>query len=283
MTVAVAWIRKVQNIEELIIASDSRLCGGFRWDCCPKILTLPRNDVAIAFAGETGYAYPLMMQAYFASGETQQAKDRAIDLVKFNGFLFSQINSLNSEVCYKADKDDIAENEFIVGGYSWVLQEFKMWRYRYSKFYGKFEKQEFDYSYENRFGKIVFAGDQKDKLNKELLRLLKAKYGDEYEKYDGQQFDMEPFKALVSLLRKTKLEDTIGGAPQMVKIYRHMNCKPIGVYWPQKLPGNSKMNRTLLGRKLFENENCDYSFIDPDTCFSHKIAFDFNNEKSKDK
>lgn len=67
-------------------------------DSCPKILTLPRNDVAIAFAGETGYAYPLMMQAYFASGETHQAMDRAIDLVKFNGFLLSQINMMQSEV-----------------------------------------------------------------------------------------------------------------------------------------------------------------------------------------
>ncbi len=271
MTVAVGWIRKMEKTEELIIASDSRLCGGYRWDSCPKILTLPRNDVAIAFAGETGYAYPLMMQAYFASGETHQARDRAIDLVKFNGFLLSQINTMQSEVYSKADNDDINENEFIVGGYSWMGQEFRLWRYRYNSYQKKFEKQEFDYSFENRFGKIIFAGDAKKRLVKELICILHNKYGTDYSAYDGKGFDMEPFEALVKLLRNTKPEDTIGGPPQLVKIYRHMNCKPLGVYWPEKISENLLKNRTLLGRKLFDTEQCDFSFIDPDTCFSKKI------------
>ncbi len=270
MTVAVGWIRKLKKTEELIIASDSRLCGGFRWDSCPKILTLPRNDVAIAFAGETGYAYPLMMQAYFASRETNQAMDRAIDLVKFNGFLLSQINAMQSEVYSKADKADINENEFIVGGYSWMEQEFRLWRYRYNNFSKLFEKQEFDYSFEKKFGKIIFAGDAKSILTKELINILHDKYGDNYAAYNGKGFDMEPFEALVSLLRKTTPEATIGGPPQLVKIYRHMNCKPLGVYWPVQVKEEPLKNRTLLGRKLFDTEQCDFSFIDPDTCFSKK-------------
>ena len=48
MTVVVGWIREINDAQELIIASDSRLCGGYRWDNCPKILTFPRNDCAIA-------------------------------------------------------------------------------------------------------------------------------------------------------------------------------------------------------------------------------------------
>lgn len=40
-----------------------------------------------------------------------------------------------------------------------------------------------------------------------------------------------------------------------------MNCKPIGVYWPTKENGSA----TIMGRKLFEYENSDYWFIDPDT------------------
>lgn len=273
MTVAVGWIRRMEKIEELVIASDSRLCGGYRWDSCPKILTLPRNDVAIAFAGETGYAYPLMMQAYFASGETHQAMDRAIDLVKFNGFLLSQINMMQSEVYYKADKDDINQNEFIVGGYSWMEQEFRLWRYRYSRAMKAFEKQEFDYSFQNKFGKIVFAGDVKKDLVKELICILRGKFGDDYSLFNGKGFDMEPFEALVSLLRRTTPDATIGGPPQVVKIYRHMNCKPLGVYWPVKVEGEPFKNRTLLGRKLFDTEQCDFSFIDPDTCFSQKILY----------
>ncbi len=269
MTVAVGWIRKCKRTEELIIASDSRLCGGYRWDSCPKIMCLPRNDCALAFAGDTGYAYPLMMQAYLASGETQQAKDRAIDVVKFNGFLLSQMNSMQAEVYSKASEDDINENEFLLGGYSWINQEFRLWRYQYNKHKKLFEKQQFEYSFENKFGKIVFAGDAKGRLVKELMYILKAKYGDDYLQFDGEGFDMEPFEALVSLLRKVEPTDTIGGPPQLVKVYRHMNSKPIGVYWPKKTD-DIYQNRTLLGRKLFDNEQCDFSFIDPDSCYSHK-------------
>ena len=40
-----------------------------------------------------------------------------------------------------------------------------------------------------------------------------------------------------------------------------MNCRPVGVYWPQKEDIFS--NRTLLGRKLFDYEDTEYWFIDP--------------------
>lgn len=270
MTVVASWIRKIKHSEELVIISDSRLCGGYRWDSCPKIITLPRNDCAIAFAGETGYAYPLMMQAYFASGETSQGLDRAIDIKDFNGFLFSQINNMQASAYMKADKNDINENEFVIGGYSWLDQKFRLWRYRYSKFNNAFEKQEFDSLYDGLFGKIVFAGDAKGALDKELRILLKEKYCNDYSKYNGEGFNMEPFEALVRLLRKATSADTIGGSPQMVKVYPHMNAKPIGVYWPNKDISDINKNRTLLGRQLFQNEKCDFSFIDPDTCISKK-------------
>lgn len=269
MTVAVGWIRRYKDIDELIIASDSRLCGGYRWDRCPKILCLPRNDCAIAFAGDIGYAYPLMMQAYFASGETHQAMDRALDVVKFNGFLLSQINAMQSDVKFKASDEDIYENEFIVGGYSWTYQDFKLWRYRYNVHAKRFDKQEFNSIFKGRFGKIVFAGDAKERLVKELISILQKRYNSDYSLFDGVGFNMEPFEALVSLLRKTTPGDTIGGPPQLVKIYRHMNCKPIGVYWPEKVD-DLFANRTLLGRQLFPNEKCDFSFIDPDSCSSYK-------------
>lgn len=56
MTIAASWIRKVNNCEELVFISDSRLCGGQRWDECPKITTLPGNNYAMAFAGDADYA-----------------------------------------------------------------------------------------------------------------------------------------------------------------------------------------------------------------------------------
>ena len=53
MTIAASWVRKIHNCEELIFISDSRLCGGHRWDECPKLTTLPGNTCALAFAGDT--------------------------------------------------------------------------------------------------------------------------------------------------------------------------------------------------------------------------------------
>ena len=47
MTIAASWVRKIHNCEELIFISDSRLCGGHRWDECPKLTTLPGNTCAL--------------------------------------------------------------------------------------------------------------------------------------------------------------------------------------------------------------------------------------------
>ena len=63
MTVAVAWVRTIRDCQELVFATDSRLSGDGRdFDCCPKVMALPRNDCGIAFAGYTGHAFPMMLQ-----------------------------------------------------------------------------------------------------------------------------------------------------------------------------------------------------------------------------
>jgi hypothetical protein len=51
MTLAMVWLRTVGDQDELDFASDSRLSDGSDWNCCPKLLLLPRADCAIAFAG----------------------------------------------------------------------------------------------------------------------------------------------------------------------------------------------------------------------------------------
>ena len=44
MTLVAAWIRQRSERDELIVASDSRLSFGARWDCCPKVFPLARED-----------------------------------------------------------------------------------------------------------------------------------------------------------------------------------------------------------------------------------------------
>jgi hypothetical protein len=54
MTVALAWLgQRRDGREYLYMASDCRVTGARVLDTCPKILTLPRSDCAICFAGDT--------------------------------------------------------------------------------------------------------------------------------------------------------------------------------------------------------------------------------------
>lgn len=89
---------------------------------------------------------------------------------------------------------------------------------------------------------------------------------------------MEPFEALCKMLQNVTPADSIGGAPQMIKIYQYQNYAPVGVYWPEMIPNMPKKNRTLLGRKMLDFEDTDLWFIDPKTCITHHCPI--SNEKA---
>lgn len=264
MTVAAAWFRKVNNCEELLFISDSRLCGGHRWDECPKIFPMLRSDCAICFAGETDYSYPIMMQIYFSICEMDRIRSRAMDIQDLNGYVLKHINHLASSIYDAANDLEISDNQFLFGGYSWVEKKFKLWRYYYNKSEKEFQKDGKKHNFQQHFGNLSVIGDQAELLKAELKRILKEKYGEHYELYENNGFDMEPFEAMRNILRHAKKEDTIGGAPQIMKVYQHMNTRPIGVYWPEKVKNDFK-NRTLMGRKMFDFENTDYWFLNPDS------------------
>ena len=136
----------------------------------------------------------------------------------------------------------------------------------------------------NVIGELVVIGDQREKYKKELRKFFKEKYepnpatiediipGKKKKPHelnlvlsDTVALDMEPFEVLCRMLEKANKNDTIGGAPQMVKAYQYMNSTPVGVYWPNKDEKNDFVNRTILGRKLFDYEDTYYWFIDPTT------------------
>lgn len=268
MTVAAAWVRKVHNCEELIFISDSRLCGGHRWDECPKLTTLPGDNCALAFAGDTEYAYPMMMQITQAMESYRRMRTRAMDVIDINGQVLKHINHLMQSIYDVADPDYVPKNEFIFGGYSWVEKKFKLWRYYYSKSQHGFIKDgKVHKIIPSINGAIVVIGDKREALKKELRSMLQEKYGEKIMSSKNLALDMEPFEALCKILKTSNLKDTIGGAPQMIKAYQYMNTCPVGVYWPRKESVFS--GRTLLGRKMFDYEDTDYWFIDPDTLYTN--------------
>ncbi|MBO2527999.1 MAG: hypothetical protein CW335_07515 [Clostridiales bacterium] len=197
MTIAAGWIRQIHNCQELVFISDSRLCGGHRWDECPKLTTLPGNTCALAFAGDTEYAYPMMMQIRQAMAGYTRIETRAMDITDINGHLLKHANHLINSVYDLADPNYYPDNEFIFGGYSWIEKKFKLWRYYYKKNEKAFAKDGQNHRIlTNVSGNIVVMGDQKENYKKELRSILREKYGATIETQKGLSLDMEPFEAL---------------------------------------------------------------------------------------
>ena len=264
MTIAASWVRKVNNCEEMIFISDSRLCGGHRWDECPKLTTLPGSNCVLAFAGDTDYAYPMMMQIRQALSGYRRIETRAMDVTDMNGHVLNHVNHLMSAVYDLADPNYIPDVEFIFGGYSWEEKKFRMWRYYYVRHDKKMIRDgSIHRIFSNIESNIVVIGDQKEKFKEELRSILKEKYGSDIQHLSDVFLDMEPFEALCRMLRRVDRTDTIGGSPQMIKAYQYMNSCPVGVYWPCKI--DDFQNRTILGRRMFDYEDTLFWFIDPDT------------------
>jgi hypothetical protein len=52
---------------------------------------------------------------------------------------------------------------------------------------------------------------------------------------------------------------TIGGPPQLAKVYRYMESRTFAVRWPDRESG-----LTLMGRRLLGEERTDAPEVDPD-------------------
>lgn len=254
MTLCISWIRKVKGNEELIIATDSRLRSFGSWDCGPKILTLPRTDCAICFEGDTSFAYPLMLQLQTTVANFPKTANRSQDLYDFKGHILKVLNDM---LKYKSDYE-IPDTSFLFGGYSWKWGKFALWNLHYEKHHKIFTHRPISF-WRGVKGeiKVSFTGDYTEDAKERLLKILK-----ERDKLMSGSLDMEPFEVLRDMLREDdKKFPLIGGSPQLIKIYRHMNRTPIAVKWKY----NKEDCLTLLGRPLMKYEKSSYPTIDPDT------------------
>src|SRR5947207_8619417 len=85
MTLTIAWVRRLKSSEELCVASDSRLRSIGSWDACPKLFVTPRGDVILGFAGDTMYAYPLLLQMINHMTLHDASRSRALDIYDAKG------------------------------------------------------------------------------------------------------------------------------------------------------------------------------------------------------
>ena len=282
MTVAAAWIREFKNTQELVFVSDSRLSGDGRTvDASPKILMLPRSDCAIVFAGYTGDAYPLMHHVAFAIDAHRGLASRTLDLVEFKPHLLKVLDEAVKSietVIPELKRPDVA---FLFGGFSWLRREFRLWRIVYDGHLERFQAYETPHAQTNVMAKTVFfgtdthsgvepnyflgqvqfAGDQADTARQRFRDLLGSRLRFEAASLAATRLDYEPFEVVRDMLRDPGRAHTIGGAPQMLKVYQHMNTAPFAVYWPRRDGGTPH----IAGRPLLGYERIDRWYFDPDT------------------
>lgn len=259
MILSIVWLREAGGRHELVMATDSRLRFGCAWDCCPKILTLGRGDAAICFAGDTMHAYPIMLQLKSSVDQHHATRTRARDLLDLRSHMIALANGMRDHIHDLPAgqmQPDVPETVFVFGGYSWKSEEFIIWLLHFDRSLGRFTyRPSTEWKGQASVRKIAFAGDDTACAKDHLVELLRVRG-----KLDVGGFDMEPFEILRDMIRGNA-HPTIGGPPQVVKIYRHMNTVPLAVRWPSAAAGTL----SFMGRPLLPYERTLHPVLDPDS------------------
>lgn len=254
MTLCLAWIRQVEDTEELVFATDSCLSGGERWHSGVKLFELPRKDCLICFAGETTRTYPLILNLISSIKFDEHLSDPHTDIsdvLEYLTNLFSTLCNTISGFEPQTFKDALGDFHFMFGGWSWKANEFKVWKLSYNHDLKAFLPNQV--GKENMF--YDFIGDETGKAEELLIEeMSKSK------KVLSKMFDMEPFRVLLEMVRK-KEYDSIDGAIQIAKIHPPGITEFFGVMWP-----SIKGKKTFLGKDVNFDNNPAVKFIDPDTC-----------------
>jgi hypothetical protein len=262
MTLTMAWTRMVGTHEELVFASDSRLSGGSDWNCCPKLMLLPRGDSLIAFAGSTLDAYPLMLQFrnWVETDPGARTRFRDINSIKKRmRTIFNDMRIFIDDLPRGQSKPDPPDCELIFGGWSWQAGDFRAWRFRYVQSREMMDFEPFASGMKiGRDHPIVFAGNPaavetaRDEIIALLMKRGRFRPGIGY-------FDMEHFEVLRDIIRGEMFDD-VGGPPQLFKVYKHGNSQPFAVRWP--MPDGRTVS--VLGRPLFPRERTHLPVLNPD-------------------
>ncbi|HEX8276661.1 MAG TPA: hypothetical protein VF615_28735 [Longimicrobiaceae bacterium] len=262
MTICAAWVRKVGDHEELLVASDSRLSGGRSIDHCPKLLVLPRLDCAVCFAGSTDLAYPLMLQLSLAAEAHPPSLKRVLDLRPFVTHAVKVFNSMAGAIRTPVAELKEPDVSFILAGYSWKRKEFEIYTIRYFQWQERFIARR-EKPHPAGFGLVVFRGDVRKEAEKTFFRLVQTRCPDPRER----RIDMEPFEVIRDMLRVAQPHASIGGAPQLAKVTQYLSATSVAVYWPDRSSGVP----VLQGRPVLDYEKIDRWILDPDTLWlSHQ-------------
>lgn len=247
VTLCIAWIRKVKQAYELCLAADSCLSGGDRFYAAPKIFTLKRGDCAFACAGSTDYFYPIAEHVVRAVELNQPILDRAIDFLDLKHFILDIINKSLfeiKEVCgYDKNNDNGPDFSVLLCGYSWKKKDFYIFCIEFDSHLRKMVAKKV----KTTCGQFLGVIGDREYISKVRYSIFKELNGDKF-------MNMEPLKVLCEYLDNSSIT-TIGGYPQMVKIYPFMKTLPFG-FIHEKASGDKFI--TYMGRPMLEYETFPY-------------------------
>ena len=240
MSLCIGWIRKVKDSEEIVLISDSCFSGGHRFMAAPKLFTVKRGDFALACAGSTTYSFAVIEHIRQAMDCNELINHRTYDLADMIHYV---VDITNETLCHEKEKILYDETDFkmILGGYSW---KFKRPMLRIIE-YSPQDKRFFAHDVQSlKLSPIAIIGDT-DAVAKAYPAIYRRLDEDGVE--DGGNWDMQPLSVLLDYI-KDPAYTTIGGAPQMVKVYPYLHSEPWGIT-------DGVENRVYFyGRKLLKYE-----------------------------
>ena len=211
----------------------------------------------MAFAGDTAFAYPILLQLANSVSNFQKSRSREQDITHLRPHLLKVIERMRDEV-HSLPKGnggiDTKDFKLLFAGYSSRVQQFKAWAFLYDATLKRFHYRPLTYSRKQTGGTkpFLFIGDHFLKAYGSLYRRLR-KAGN----LQVGPLDMEPLEILLEFIENPEY-DSISGPPQIIKIYPYARTLPINVLWPPKDP-------TFVahyGRPLLDYESTDFACLD---------------------
>lgn len=261
MTLCAAWIRQLNNDEELVFATDSALTGGEKWDNGIKLFELPRKDCLLCFTGSTGRAYPLILNLVSAIRFNRRLESPSTGITEILNYVSELFTSLTKTIVAEVQGEDIhalrADARFLYGGWCWQTNRFRIWQLYYSKEVEGFLFDELtNDNSKTRF--YTFMGEAKDRdIEKEAKDSFHQYLLDE-DRLDSK-LDMEP----LMILRKVAQDKTIrevDGSLQIAKVYRSGRSEFFGIFWP-----SSDGKPCFQGREYKKFTKPPVRYFNPDT------------------
>lgn len=260
MTLCTAWVRQINNTDELVFATDSTLTGGEKWDHGIKLFELPRKDCLLCFAGQTSRAYPLILNLVSSlqfNKRLENPESSISEILNYVSELFtSLIKSIVSEIPSEDIHDLRGSARFLFGGWCWQTNCFRIWKLYYSPAAEGFLFDELTNDITKTRVYTFMGGaaiDVEEAAKQKFKEILLS------EDLVDLKLNMEPLRVLRDIALDPGIRE-VGGSLQIAKVYKSGKSEFFGVYWPSI---NGKP--CFQGREYNEYTKPAVRYFSPDT------------------